>query len=400
MKILQLCHKPPFPPVDGGCIAMENITRGLLSLGHSVKVLTIATHKHRLDLELVPEDIRKETKIEGVFVDTRVNMVDAFSSLITQDSYNISRFFSTDFDIRLTEILKEETFDIVHLESLFMTPYIGTIRRNTNAKVVLRSHNLEYIIWDRIARGTRSIPRKAYLSYLSKKLKKYELDVIGQVDGIATISDEDLRRYEKLGFDKPMINIPFGVNFKDYQCPEGLKPQLALFHLGSMNWMPNLEGVLWFLDDIWPKIHKQFPELKLYLAGREMPADLMSDPLPNVEVIGEVDDAKEFICSKAIMIVPLLSAGGIRVKIIEGMALGKAIISTDVGAEGIECENDKDILIASTARQFLQAVEKLVENPERIESMGAEARKLISKKYDNQKLSKLLVEFYKGLDAV
>ncbi|MFZ6053247.1 glycosyltransferase [Halocola ammonii] len=399
MKVLQLCHKPPFPAVDGGCIAMENITRGLIEQGCDVKLLTISTHKHRLELENVPKDILEKTKIEGVFVDTRVNIVDAFSSLITQDSYNISRFFSTDFDIKLTELLQEESFDVIHLESLFMTPYIGTIRRSSNAKIVLRSHNLEYIIWDRIARGTRSIAKKAYLRYLSRKLKKYELDVMEQVDGIATISDEDLKRYKKLGFEKSMVNIPFGIDFNNYVCPVDNKPRLALFHLGSMNWMPNLEGVLWFLEDIWPTIHEKFPELELHLAGREMPDDLMDEPQPNVHIIGEVEDAKKFICSNAIMIVPLLSAGGIRVKIIEGMALGRAIISTSVGAEGIDCKNGEDIMIASNAKQFVAAIQKFVDNPELAAQMGERARELVSKKYDNHKLSAELVEFYKSLSA-
>jgi glycosyltransferase involved in cell wall biosynthesis len=265
--------------------------------------------------------------------------------------------------------------------------------------VVLRSHNLEYIIWDRIARGTRSITKKAYLRYLSRKLKNYELNVMDQVDGIATISDEDLKRYQTLGFKKPMVNIPFGIDFNNYVCPVGNKPKLALFHLGSMNWMPNLEGVLWFLEDIWPKIHEKFPELELYLAGRDMPGDLTDEPLPNVHILGEVDDAKSFICSNAIMIVPLLSAGGIRVKIIEGMALGRAIISTSVGAEGIDCKNGKDIMLASNARQFIESIQKFVDNPGLATEMGERARELVSRKYDNNKLSEELVEFYKTLSA-
>ncbi|MFM9004796.1 MAG: hypothetical protein ACKOSR_04750, partial [Flavobacteriales bacterium] len=129
MKILQLCLKPPLPARDGGCIAMNNITQGLLQAGHKVKILTIFTYKHDLSTELMPEEYIAQTDIEGVFIDTRVNAVEAFSSIMTSDSYNISRFFSTDFDIRLTKLLQKEEFDVIHLESLFMTPYIGTIKR-------------------------------------------------------------------------------------------------------------------------------------------------------------------------------------------------------------------------------------------------------------------------------
>ena len=101
MKILQLCHKPPAPPKDGGCIAMNNITSGLINAGHEVRLLTIYTHKHDLELDKLSKAYLEDTQIQGVHVDTRVNLVDAFSSLITQDSYNISRFFSADFDIQL-----------------------------------------------------------------------------------------------------------------------------------------------------------------------------------------------------------------------------------------------------------------------------------------------------------
>ncbi|HNK42485.1 MAG TPA: hypothetical protein PL002_14960, partial [Flavobacteriales bacterium] len=151
MRVLQLCHKPPFPSVDGGTKAMHGITMGLLNTGHSVKVLTICTPKHPLDTAAIPKDYREATGIEGIFTDTSINIVDAFTDLVTADNYNISRFFSPDMDIRLIRLLSEETFDVVLLESLFTTPYLPTIRRYSKARIVLRSHNLEHVIQERLA---------------------------------------------------------------------------------------------------------------------------------------------------------------------------------------------------------------------------------------------------------
>ena len=396
MKILQLCHKPPFPPKDGGCIAMNNVTQGLIDAGHEVRLLTIYTHKHDLELNKLSKEYIEKTKIQGVFVDTRVNLVDAFSTLITQDSYNISRFFSTDFDIILSNIIKREKFDVIHLESLFMTPYIGTIRRHSKSKVVLRSHNLEYIIWERVAAGTKNLAKKAYLKYLSAQLKKYELDVITRMDGIAAISIDDQHKYESIGLQKPLINIPFGIDLDGYSDQDN-SPEPALFHLGSMDWRPNLEGVLWFLEDIWPRIHEKFPSLKFYLAGRNMPDHFEQMNKPNVVILGEVDDAKEFMKSKQIMVVPLLSAGGIRVKIIEGMALGKNIISTNVGAEGIDCTDQKDIHLANDATGFCEAIEKLLTDHEHALQQQKAARKLVEDHFDNRVLISKLVDFYQNL---
>lgn len=397
MKILQLCLKPPLPARDGGCIAMNNITQGLLQAGHRVKVLTIFTHKHDLNPELMPADYLESTEIEGVFIDTKLNAVDAYSSIITSDSYNISRFFSTDFDIRLAKLLRKEDFDIIHLESLFMTPYVSTIRRLCTTPIVLRSHNIEYVIWEKIAAGTRNPIRRFYLNYLTRKLKQYELSMLNGVSGIASISDEDRRRMLALGMKKPIRTIPFGINLADYPFESNAHSELALFHLGAMDWGPNLEGILWFLKSIWPRVHEKYPDLKLYLAGRNMSDEIKLLNFPNVVVVGEVEHAIQFMQSKAIMVVPLLSAGGIRVKIIEGLALGRAVISTTLGAEGLDCEDRKNIMLADRPDEWLKAVDELMTNPALVESLGSQGRTHATAQFDNGEITDELVNFYKEL---
>lgn len=397
MKILQLCHKPPFPPKDGGCIAMHNITCGLLRLGHDVKIITAFTHKHDLELDEMPADYQESTDIEGVFVDTKVNLVDAFSSLITQDSYNISRFFNADLDIRLNELLKRTKFDIIHLESLFMTPYIGTIRRRSKAPVVLRSHNLEYVIWERMAAGTKSTARRTYLKYLAKKLKAYELDVMNQVDGIAAISKGDHAKYEKLGCHKPLITLPFGIDTSQYDEPAAATPSSTVFHLGAMDWMPNQEALRWFLAEVWPGVVKQVPSAELHLAGRSLRNDFFSDLPQGVSIHGEVENAQQFMAEHSIMVVPLLSAGGIRVKIIEGMAAGKAIVTTGIGLEGIDAVSGEHLLVADTAKSFIKAICKLLQDPKEVARLGANAHQLALSEFDDQKITGRLVDFYDQL---
>lgn len=394
MNILQLCHKPPVPPKDGGCIAMNNITGGLIAAGHKVKVLTIHTHKHPFEPAKISEQYKTDTAVESVFVDTRINLVDAFSNLVTSDSYNISRFFSADYDIRLQEILQENPFDVVLLESLFMTPYIDTIRRNSKAGVYLRSHNLEYIIWERVAHGSRNPAKKSYIRLLARQLKKYELRIFKEVSGIVAISSNDEAKYRQLGYKGPITTVPFGVNSAQFTPVYETNVPTDLFHLGAMDWMPNQEGVQWFLDEVWPGIHQQHPELKLHLAGRQMPDELRELNLPHVEMVGEVADAYAFMQQHGVMVVPLLSAGGIRVKIIEGMALGKVIISTSVGAEGIDCTHGTNILIANTPEEFANVLNELMANPGRMEEIGRNARKLVEESFDNTVLTHKLIRFF------
>ena len=397
MKILQLCLKPPLPARDGGCIAMNNVTEGLLQAGHKVKVLTIFTYKHDLNPELMPEEYVEQTGIEGVFIDTRVNAVEAFASFVTADSYNISRFFSTDFDIRLAKLLRNEDYDVIHLESLFITPYVGTIRRLSTAPIVLRSHNLEFVIWEKIAAGTSNVFRRMYLKYLTRKLRSYELSMLNEVNGIAAISEEDKNRMLALGVKKRIRTIPFGVDLNQYPYESEAYSEVALFHLGAMDWGPNLEGVLWFLKNIWPLVHERFPQLKFYLAGRNMSDEISRLNLANVEVVGEVENAVSFMHSKAIMIVPLLSAGGVRVKIIEGLAMGRAVISTSLGAEGLNCEHGTQLLLADRKEDWLEAIEKLLHDEETRKSMALEGRKHVAAHFDIAAVTNQLVNFYKEI---
>ena len=397
MKVLQLCHKPPYPPIDGGCIAINNISNGLTKRGIKLKLLTVSTHKHPFQPDIIPEEWLKKTGAEGVFVDTKLNLVDAFSSLVTNDSYNISRFFSADFDIMLTKTLRENSYDIVHLESLFMTPYIGTIKRLSDAKIVLRSHNLEYMIWKRMAEASKNTVKSAYLKHLARQLKDYEISVISQVDGIACISPKDEDHYRTLKCKTPIITIPFGLKTNEYEPEYSKVEDFSLFHLGAMDWMPNIEGVNWFFKKSWKQINENFPELEFFLAGKS--SDKYNPPVKhkNIHSLGEVPDAKEFMNDHQVMLVPLLSGGGIRIKIIEGMALGKAIISTAIGAEGIVYEDGVNIMIANTPDEILDCITKLKKDPSLIESIGKAARKNIEENYDNQVLSNNLIHFYKSL---
>lgn len=397
LRVLQLCHKPPYPPIDGGCIAMNTVTNGLLHNGFDVKVLAIETSKHQLDYAKLPEEYKKNTQIETVFVDTSINLVDAFSALITADSYNVNRFFSPDYDRKLIEVLKQQKFDIVHLESLFMTPYIGSIRRSTKAKIVLRSHNLEYIIWENLAKGTKNLPKKTYLKILAKQLKKYELNVINQVDGIATISSEDYKKYLSFKSSKPIINIPFGVDIQKYHNTEITPEPNTLFHIGAMDWAPNVEGVDWFIKEVWPAVRSKNPKLKFYLAGKSMPEKYSHLEEIGIYNVGEVKDAKQFMCSKQVMVVPLLSAGGIRVKIIEGMALRKCVVSTKTGADGIDYKNGLNLFVTQEAESLSAKILELFDHPNMITECENNALLLAQARYDNNLLTRDLINFYYSL---
>lgn len=371
---------------------MNGITQGLLAAGCEVRVLSVCSDKHPVLGSRMTEDYIKATHFEAVHVDLGIHLLDAGVSWLCGESYHVKRFISKDFSAKLRDILQEEEFDVVHVESVFLTPYLPLIRKYSNAPVFLRAHNVEHLIWKRVAQSERNPLKRSYLKHLSLTLRAYECEHVNEYDGVIPITNKDAAVLRELGCRKPMEAIPFGVQPADV-ASVSVEPN-TLYHLGSMDWMPNQEGVQWFLDKVWPKVHQMLPQLTLYLAGRKMPEEMMNLHVEGVRVVGEVPDAMAFMASKQINVVPLLSGSGIRVKIIEALSAGKVVVTTSIGAEGINYTDGKDLLIADTPDQFVEQLQRCVENAEFCNEVSRNAINLVLHEYDNTLLTERLLQFY------
>lgn len=393
MKILQLCNKPPYPSVDGGTMAMNSITQGLLAMECELKVLTVETDKHPVLEEKVSDEYRRRTGFESVYVDLRIKALPAMVAMLCGESYHVKRFESVAFAEKLKEILKQDSFDIVHIESLFLTPYVPLIRKYAPySKVILRAHNVEHLIWKQVAQSTRHGLKRWYLKHLSLALRSYELEHVNDYDGVVCITANDADYFRKAGCRRPITHIPFGIEPEDVGHVD-VEP-CSLFHIGAMDWMPNKESIAWLLEEVWPVVHREVPQAHLYLAGRKMPMQWMKTDVEGVTVVGEVPDAMYFIASKQINVVPLLSGSGIRVKIIEAMSMGKVVVTTSVGAQGIDYTDGENLLIANTPAEFAAQIKRCVEDADFCRQVGEAAAKLIHEHYDVQKLTERLMTFY------
>ena len=377
-------------------MAMNSIITGLLEAGHQVKVLAINSPKYNVKESNIPEDYRKKTGIELIDVDLDVKPMKAFLNLFTRRSYHVERFISKDFKARLAELLQKEQFDVVQLEMLYMTPYVETIREHSKAVIVLRAHNVEHKIWERIAKETKFFIKRWYISHLAKTLKEYELTALETVDGVAAITRKDAAYFRKY-CSKPIIDIPYGVYPEEFTPNSEIEGHPRFYHIGSMNWMPNEEGIRWFIDEVLPKTVEKVPTFVYHLAGRNMPEWLTQLNNPNVDVIGEVPDAKAFVAENDVAIVPLLAGSGIRIKIIESMAMGKTVITTRVGAEGILYKEDENLIIAENKAKMVEAIRSINVNPEIAVRIGQAARKLVEETYDNRKIIARLLMFYEEI---
>ena len=429
MNILIISNKSPWPPKEGGPIAMNMIIEGLINEGHKVKVLAVNSFKYNISPEEIPQEYKEKTGIELIDVDLRIKPLPAFLNLFTGRSYHVERFISKAMRKRLIGILQADDYDVVQFETLFVAPYMETVREYSGAKVVLRAHNIEHRIWSRVAETTQNPLKRWYIRHLAKTLRSYEHQVVKQVDGIAAITEKDadyFRRFQTqdsrlkvqdsrfkvqenitknensrltshLSPLTNIISIPFGIDLNNYSVPEPYSGAISLFSIGAMNWIPNAEGIKWFLHNVWPDLRNEFPDLRFYLAGREMPPWMLRMNIPGVVVVGEVEDAREFMDSHHIMIVPLFSGSGIRIKIIEGMAAGRAVVSTRIGAEGIDYTNGKNILIANAVCEFVDLISLCITDEKRTGKLGREARQLIETSYDRRRIIRELVTFYQQL---
>jgi glycosyltransferase involved in cell wall biosynthesis len=397
MKILLLCNKSPWPKREGGPIAMHAMIVGLQQAGHTVKVLAANTNKYSVDPELLPDDFRQSTQIEFVDIDLSVTIAGALYNFVRGKSYHISRFYTKAFAQKITTVLQQEEFDIIQLETLQMAGYLDILRKFSKAPVVLRAHNIEHKIWQRIAENCTNPFKRFYINHLYRALRRFEIGIINKVDGIVAITPVDARNFDRLSHSTNILAIPFGINL-DLIHPFAEQPDnTILFHIGAMNWFPNEEGIEWLIKEVWPDVKKRLPDLELHLAGRYMPDWLKNLKKPGITIDGEVPDVWDYMRNYSIMVVPLFSGSGIRIKIVEGMAAGKAIITTTIGAEGINYENGHDLLIAKDKCSFVDAIVKLHNNSELRASLGKNARELIAKEHDNGKLMHKLTAFYSEL---
>ena len=390
MRILQLCPKPPRPSLDGGCLAMDAITRGFIAQGHHVKMLVLSTEKHPFKVEKLDSEYVKSTAIEAISINTALNPIDAIKNLIQGKSYHISRFYSRDFVNKLKEILSTSKFDIIFLESLFLSSYAPIIREHSHAKMILRAHNVEHSIWKGLAKEAASGIKKWYLSKLSVQLKKYESTKVNDFDALITITEEDANTFRALGATLPIHTTPFGMDFSP-TVAKNYKEINHVFHFGSMDWKPNIQGVEWLTDEVWPLVRKSISDAKLILAGRNMPDSFRS--AHGIEVVGEVDHASEFLNRPGIMTIPLHSGSGMRVKAIEGMSAGLPTVSTTIGVCGLGLTHGRHALIADSAEDFAKFLIELLRDSQRANKLGMTGKSHIQKHFSNKLFISKLTAF-------
>jgi glycosyltransferase involved in cell wall biosynthesis len=393
LKVLLLVNRVPWPIKDGGTLAHYNLLKGLSDAGCDITLAAMNTTKHHVDVKKLPTTFTRLAKLHAAYVDNRVKALPAFINLFSKQSYNIQRFITTTYEQLLVDLLSKHQFDLILFDGLYTAPYIDVVRKHSKAKIWLRQHNVEYKIWESLANQTKQLLKKNYVKLLTNRLKKFEQQVLPKFDAIIALTQKDITDMQALGCHQPMFVSPVGIDFKQTVSKMLVQPK-SVFHLGAMDWQPNQQAMEWFLTEVWPLVIKQEPDAIFYMAGKKMPASFKKYQTSNIKIMGEVEDATVFMQSKQIMVVPLFAGSGIRVKILEGMSLGKAIVTTTLGVEGIEAQNKKHVLVADDAQTFAASIVELLQNQTKTEQLGNEAKQLATDQYHNNKVITRLLNFY------
>jgi glycosyltransferase involved in cell wall biosynthesis len=398
MKILQLTNKVPYPPRDGGAIASLTLARELSNAGHEVIVLAMNTSKHFLESDQIPSIKISGLRVDIVPVDTRVNWLHAlFNLFFSRLPYNAIRFISEDYRTNLKILLAENDFDYIILDQIYTGLYLDDIRESTTTPVVLRAHNIEHEIWARTAKSSSGLKR-LYLTILANRIRRYEFSLINRYDALVPITKRDADHFMKFGNTKPCHVLPTGMDLQEMPETSHSKA-ISVAHLGALDWLPNQDGVRWFISQVWPIVRSALPGIEFHLAGRNAPERFAAQiSAPGVVFHGEVEDAATFIKDHQIFIVPLFSGSGLRIKLLDYMSAGRATVTTTIGAEGIHLTKGREAFIADQPEDFAKQIISLVQNPELCAEIGKNAREFIRTNFDNKLLISQLIDFLRTID--
>jgi sugar transferase (PEP-CTERM/EpsH1 system associated) len=387
MKILWVKAGGLVPPDSGGKIRSYNILREL-ARKHSVTFFSFyAAHDHDLhpDLKNLFDRvicIPLELSASKSFAEMRGYAV----GLLSSEPYGITKYCRPEVRRRLHALLKQETYDVILCDFMVAA---GVIPWNWATPKILFTHNVEATIWRRHYQVAANPLWKA-ISWLEwRRMEALERRYLQLADQVLTVSEADRDAFAPFVEAGKLTVIPTGVDLDYFQPVLGEEAANSLVFIGSMDWLPNEDAILYFVDSIFPLIKQQCPEVSLEVVGRSPSRKLqaLAEREKSMRLTGRVEDVRPFVARCSMSIVPLRIGGGTRLKIFEAMAMSKAVVSTSVGAEGLPVRTGENILLADTPHDFAHCVVSLLRDPDARKRLGDSARTLVQEKYSWPKVA-------------
>ncbi|MDW8310416.1 MAG: glycosyltransferase [Verrucomicrobiales bacterium] len=303
--------------------------------------------------------------------------------LFSRRPYVIEKYRSGPMAAAIRQITATGEHDLVVCD--FLTPAVNLFADNTRPRraALLFQHNVESRIWRRLFENATGL-RRAYFRLQWQRLERFERDTCARFDAVVGVSEEDCDVFRReFGLRNVLGAVPTGVDCEFFQPPDAPRRPRSLVFLGSMDWMPNIEAVMFFVAEVWPSLRRQFPDATFTVVGRNPPPAVraLETSLPGVRVTGTVPDVRPWLAEAAVMVVPLRVGSGTRLKIFEAMATGIPVVSTRIGAEGLPVTDGENILLADAPSAIAAAVAALFNEPDRAARIGMAGRQLVQTRF-------------------
>lgn len=376
LNLLFVGPKIPYPANDGGRIAIFEPMHHLVARGHRVAYLGFGSQQ-------AAEQLTAEAHLmwaRAVPHDTRTRALPAAMALFSHLPYTAAKYSAAPMFAALEEVLNSQSFDVVQLENSHMAHYLDAVQRR-GVPAVLRLTNVEALVAERFAQ-TAPFPLSAYVRLQARRMRRFEQRAIGAADLTLAVTPQDAQRCTELEPRAHVAVVPVGADVHRPISSVGEEPG-TLLYVGALDWPPNVDSLRWFKSSIWPLVRRQRPEARWLIVGRDPPADILRWPAgdPAITVTGKVPEIGPYWSQAAMVVVPLRSGGGMRVKIIEAFAMGKAVVTTGIGIEGIGASDGEHYLLADGAADFAAQVVRLLDSPLERRRLGAAARAFVEAQF-------------------
>lgn len=381
MKILQLTPQYPYPASDGGKIGIASIYESFVNLGHDVVMCSIVQdlQEHTNQPEYNPESHYLFEK------NTKNNIYLLLKNLINSNSTYIQKHKSNQILSKISKICIEFQPDIIWADHTNMAWYAIEIAKHLNVKTAVRLHNIEHVIWKRYAQEVNNPLKKAYINFQANKLKKDEVKVLEKIDNAIPITNVDKKYCSELNSNSTQIMMKAGVGERFMKFQRNANFINHSLVIGTnYSWVHNVNGLLWFIENVLKPLKSEFPDIKLHLLGKNPPEILTKKE--GVYGVGFVEDFAEEVTKYQIYIAPLLVGGGIRIKILEAMALGLPVVATEISAEGIEANQSNGLFISDNAEKMIKDIKWIFDNPDKYQELSISAKEYISENHNWEKL--------------
>jgi glycosyltransferase involved in cell wall biosynthesis len=397
MKILFVTPFLPSPPRFGGQRRLDGLMRGLAQR-HEVSVLSFNRtdqweHSSLAATRAYCKEVRTVPNLD--ITNNREKRTLQLRSLVSLHSYeHLLAARRRDFQAALDGMLRDTRYDVVQVEFVQMAAFQFGERGATAPALILDEHNIEFDILRRTARSPGELPRFVYNAMNWRKLAREERSAWHRFDGISLTSrrDEELLRHD---FPEARTAvIPNGVDVSEFSPTQGPGESDMILFFGAINYHPNHDGVTYFIDEIFPKLRLLRPNARFCILGPGARQSVLDRQGNGVEVLGMVDDVGPYIDRASAVVVPLRIGGGTRLKIVEAMSKGKPVISTRLGAEGLDVVHDEHLLLADTPDNFAHEVARVLGDPSLAVRLGRAGRQLMEDKYSWRGIVNGLEKFY------